>query len=226
MLSGNPGNKKNLYVPDYVVFDLETTGVSPNTDEVIEISAVKVCSGKVVDEFSTLVDPGRPIPYYATMVNGISNDMVEGQPSFQSALSSFLSFTGDMVLVGHNIHCFDMKFLYRDAKKFFGKTIGNDYVDTLSLSRIIYPQLSSHKLTYLAEYLGLSTEGAHRALKDCHMNQVLYEKMGEEIQKGNTGTMKICPMCGSPMVKRKSAYGLFWGCSNYPNCKCTRDIQC
>ena len=52
MLSGNPGNKKNLYVPDYVVFDLETTGVSPNTDEVIEISAVKVCSGKVVDEIS------------------------------------------------------------------------------------------------------------------------------------------------------------------------------
>ena len=110
-LSSKPGKKLNTYTPDYVIFDLETTGTSCQSDEVVEISAVKVIDGKVVDEFSTLVNPGMPIPYYASEVNGITDDMVADNPNFEDALCEFLEFTGDAVLVGHNIHTFDMKFI-------------------------------------------------------------------------------------------------------------------
>ena len=77
MLSNTQGRKLNSYTPDYVLFDLETTGISCETDDVIEISAVKVAGGKIVDEFSTLVNPGRPIPAQASAVNGITDEMVQ-----------------------------------------------------------------------------------------------------------------------------------------------------
>ena len=152
MLSEKQGRKLNQYVPDYVVFDLETTGVSCELDDVVEISAVRVAGGRVADEFSTLVNPGRPIPYSASIVNGITDDMVKDSPPVEKALSDFLRFAGDAVLVGHNIHTFDMKFLYRYAKSFWGRTVGNDYIDTLQLARAYLPQLSHHRLTDLATH--------------------------------------------------------------------------
>ncbi len=123
MLSSKPGKKINDYVKEYVVFDLETTGSSCTSDEVVEISAVKVSGGNVVNEFTTLVNPQMPIPFWATDVNGITDDMVLGAPTFDVALKDFLEFVGDMILVGHNIHTFDMKFVCRDAQKYFGKTM-------------------------------------------------------------------------------------------------------
>ena len=109
MLAEKAGNKlKNQYVPDYVIFDLETTGISPRNDEVIEISAIKVVGGKIVEEFSTLVNPLRPIPFQATSVNGITDDMVKDAPTFDVVLKDFIDFAGDMILVGHNIHAFDI----------------------------------------------------------------------------------------------------------------------
>ena len=170
-LSSKPGKKLNTYTSDYVIFDLETTGTSCQSDEVVEISAVKVVSGEIVDEFSTLVNPSMPIPYYASEVNGITDDMVADSPIFEDALRDFLEFAGDAVLVGHNIHTFDMKFIQRDAQRYFGKSIGNDYIDTLQLARAYLPQLSHHRLVDLADYYGIDAEGAHRALNDCRMNQ-------------------------------------------------------
>ena len=84
------GNLLNTYVADYVVFDLETTGISPKTDEVVEISAVKVEHGKVTDEFSTLVNPKQRIPYGASRVNGITDDMVAEAPFFEQVLDCLL----------------------------------------------------------------------------------------------------------------------------------------
>lgn len=183
MLSNTTGRELHHYVADYVIFDLETTGISCNNDAVIEISAVKVKNGKVVDEFSTLVDPERPIPFYASQVNGITDDMVEGSPVFEEALEAFLKFAGDAVLVGHNIAAFDMKFINRDAWEYWNKKIGNDYVDTLRMARECLPQLKHHKLTDLASHYGLSVAGAHRALNDCLMNQKVFEYLGMEIEQ-------------------------------------------
>ena len=176
-------NLLNTYVADYVVFDLETTGISPKTDEVIEISAVKVEHGKVTDEFSTLVNPKRRIPYGASRVNGITDDMVAEAPFFEQVLEEFLEFIKGFVLVGHNIARFDMNFLYRDVEKYFERSLPNDYIDTLQMARRELPDLEHHRLTDLAEYYGISAEGAHRALNDCRMNQQVFEKMGNPVYK-------------------------------------------
>ena len=225
MLSETKGKLLSKYVKDYCIFDLETTGISVKTDDVIEISAVKVIDGKVDSEYTSLVNPMRPIPYYASSVNNIYDDMVADAPVFSDALADFMEFVGDFTLVGHNIHSFDMKFLYRDAEKYWGKTIGNDYIDTLKMAKLCLPQLRSHKLTTLAEYYGIATDGAHRALNDCRMNWQVYEHLaGETVVPDEGRESKSCPRCGSILQKRTGRYGEFYGCSGYPGCRFTMNI--
>ena len=170
----------NRNLTDYVVIDLETTGLSYKKEAIIEIAAVKVVGGIIADEFQTLVDPGRPIPSLSTSVTGITDSMVAGAPDIREALESFLIFIGDMPLVGHNIKNFDLRFLYRDSLALFGRTFSNDYVDTLRMSNMCLPQLKSHSLGYLAEFYGISAEGAHRALNDCRINMAVYERLKRE----------------------------------------------
>lgn len=213
------------YIPDYVVFDLETTGISWKQDEVVEISAIMVNGHKVVSEFTTLVNPGCAIPYQASRVNGITDDMVKDAPVFETALADFLAYAGDHVLVGHNIHAFDLKFIERDCKRYFGKAPQNDYIDSLKLAKACLPQLAHHKLTDLAGHFGISIQGAHRALNDCRMNQAVYECLGKELQKNkNSPQMKKCPRCGGFMQKRNGRFGVFWGCGGYPDCRYTENI--
>lgn len=211
------------YVPDYVVFDLETTGISHNYDEVIEISAIKVHNHEVVTEFTSLVNPKRGIPHSASQVNGITDDTVRDAPIFEEVLDDFLEFVDGHVLVGHNIHAFDMKFIYRDCKRFFDKALDKDYIDTLKLARICLPHLQHHKLTDLADYYGITTTGAHRALNDCRMNQAVFEHLGEEIKK-KPSLIKKCPKCGQLMHKRNGKFGMFWGCGGYPGCRYTENL--
>lgn len=233
MLSSTKGKRIMKYLPDYVVFDLETTGISTAYDEVVEISAVKVKGGRIVEEFGTLVNPGRPIPLAASRVNGITDSMVRDAPGFQDALGDFLEFAGDDVLVGHNIHTFDMKFIYRDAERFFGQLPGNDYVDTLQMARRCLPQLSAYKLVDLAVFYGISPDGAHRALNDCRMNQQIFERLGQELQKlqrvqkpkDSDTDVKICPQCGEVMKRRNGRFGEFWGCGGFPGCRYTENIR-
>ena len=182
-MSTQKGTLINKYTPDYVIFDLETTGISPNYDEVIEISALKVKGGEVVDEFNTLVNPGRKIPFGATKVNGITNAMVAEAPAFSHVLAEFLDFAEGLVLVGHNIARFDMKFIWRDAEQYFGEIPQNNYVDTLQVARKHLPKMEHHRLVDLAEHYGISSEGAHRALNDCYMNQKVYECMVSEMRE-------------------------------------------
>ncbi len=219
------GKRLSKYVSDYVVFDLETTGVSTQMDQVIEISAVKVRAGKVEEEFSSLVNPGMPIPRGASRVNHITDDMVKDAPHFSQVLEEFLDFAGDMVLVGHNIHTFDMKFIWRDAEKYLGRAVENDYIDTLPLARACLGQLSRYKLEDLARHYSISIAGAHRALADCHMNQKVFEHLGKEMAAGGGEVPggRDCPRCGGTMVKRKGRYGAFWGCSGFPDCRYTEN---
>lgn len=223
MLGTIKGKRIERYVADYVVFDLETTGISCCYDQVVEISAVKVNGGQIAEEFTSLVNPGCPISYGASQVNGITDEMVADAPAFDVVLADFLRFAGDYVLVGHNIHTFDMKFIYRDCEKYFGKIPGNDYVDTLNLARICLPELGHHKLTDLSVYYGISTKGAHRALNDCRMNQIIYEHLGTELEKRKE-SVRVCPRCGELLYKRKGKFGYFLGCGGYPACKYTENL--
>lgn len=223
MLKNQTGKKPNIYVPDYVVFDLETTGINCMTDQVIEIAGIKVQDGMVAGEFSTLVNPGIPIPDAASSVNEIYDDMVADSPDFETALKDFMDFAGDSVLVGHNIHRFDMRFIWRDSRKYWGQTIGNDYIDTLPIAQMYLPQLSHHTLSTLAWHYGVYSGEAHRALADCRMNQQIFECLREEMEHPAT-EVKICPRCGGFLKKRNGRYGVFWGCTGYPECKYTQNI--
>ena len=228
MLGNTQGKLLNEYIEDYVVFDLETTGVSPYNDEVIEISAVKARKGKVVEEFSELVNPKRTIPFAASRVNNITDDMVSDAPFFDEVLRHFLKFVGEDVLVGHNIQSFDMKFIYRDCERYFHQLITNDYVDTLILAKRCFPEWRHRRLGDLADYYGISTRGAHRALEDCRMNQRVFELLGKEMNTEKKKTLdsnvKTCPLCNLPLKKRNGRYGEFWGCTGFPNCRYTENI--
>ena len=227
MLSKTVGKKRIECLSDYVLFDLETTGVSWEKDEVVEISAVKVQNGEVVEEFSTLVNPGIPIPFYASDVNGITDEMVADSPTFDIALGKFLEFAGDAVLVGHNIHCFDMKFIQKSAQRYYGQMIGNDYIDTLQIARLYLPEMDHFTLQDLARHYGISTKGAHRALNDCRINQRVYESLKDDMKNPSEAAkaVKKCPKCGNILRKKNGKFGEFWGCMSYPECRYTKNIS-
>ncbi|MCM1135516.1 MAG: exonuclease domain-containing protein [Clostridium sp.] len=221
----NKGKRLSGYLEDYVVFDLETTGVNPEQDDIIEISAVKVRGHEIAEEYSTLVNPGRHIPAGATAVNGITDEMVAEAPDIGIAIAGFMEFIGDSVLVGHNIHTFDTNFAYDAALNALGKELCNDYVDTLFMARKCLPEISHHKLTDISDYFKIETKGAHRALNDCVMNQKCYEAMGKLLSAAPKVEGPACPECGGVLIKRKGRYGYFYGCSGFPGCRYTRNIR-
>ena len=224
MLSSRKGKNLNKYVSDYVVFDLETTGMSPDKDEIVEISAIKVKDGEIVDEFSSLVNPGMPIPAGASAVNGITDDMVADAPGFEEVFELFLEFIGEEVLVGHNIAGFDMHFLYRYAMQYWNKTLDNNYVDTVVIAKKCFPQMAHRRLTDLAAHYKLNTEGAHRALFDCEMNQKVFEYMAKDLENPVIVKPRSCPLCGNKMKIRNGKFGEFWGCMGFPECRHTERI--
>lgn len=218
---------KILYgcLTDYVIFDIETTGLSPDDNAVIELSAIKVSNGKVVDEFSELINPCMHIPYQISSITGITDDMVEDAPTVETVLKDFITFIGNNVLVGHNIKNFDFKFIQRDALRYFGKKIPNDYVDTLIVANRYLPEVKNRSLENLSSHYGISYEGAHRALADCYINKQVYDCLGKEIENPSEAARKVkaCPRCGNVLRRRNGIYGEFWGCASYPDCKYTQD---
>lgn len=222
-------NLLNQYIRDYVVFDLETTGLSPASDEIIEISGIKVRGGLKTEEFTTLVNPCRPIPSAASNVNGITDYMVQDAPMLRDALEEFLNFIGGDILVGHNIHTFDMNFLCNGVRRELDRKVLNDYVDTLYLAKSCLPGLHRHRLTDIAEYFHIETKGAHRALQDCTMNWLCYEKLRrlhEDQQKHGAPDPNVptCPKCGAMLIRRKGKYGEFYGCAGFPSCRYTQKL--
>lgn len=219
MLSKTPGTILERYIHDYTLFDLETTGLNLICDEVVEISAVKVRNGKIVDEFSTLVKPSIPISAASSEINHITNEMVANSPTFDNALYDFIQFAGNDILVGHNIQIFDLKIVQRDAKKYFGAVLNNDYVDTLRLARIYLPD-QKHNLSSLAEYYHISSEGAHRALTDCRMNQQIFECMKDAIEHPSEAAQKVkrCPKCSNVLRLLRTEQGDYLRCASYPDC--------
>lgn len=163
----------------FVVFDLETTGIN-YTNYIVEIGAVRVVNGEIVEEYSQLVKPGHPIPAEASAVNHITDDMVEGKPSIQEVLPSFLSFIGDDVLVAHNVR-FDYSFLANACMLHFFK-IPEVLFDTMTLARY-YPEAGSKKLTDLVKAAGIEMETAHRALSDARMTAKLVIATNEKRKK-------------------------------------------
>lgn len=161
----------------FVCLDFETTGLSGTKDCVTEIGAVKVIDGEVVQRFSTLVNPCRPIPPRVVELTGISNDMVEDHPKIWEILPLFLGFLRELPIVCHNAK-FDCKFLERDLLK-MDRVIENKVDDTLNLARLKIKGLPSYKLSYLTDYFEIPLNDAHRAWCDAEATAKLYLKLQE-----------------------------------------------
>lgn len=171
------GKSVNRHIDDYSVIDLETTGVFINYAKIIEISAIKVRNSKVVDEFSTLVNPLCHIPEEATTINHITDDMVRNAPKVEEVLDDFLAFIGDDIIVGYNNAGFDMNLIYDVVKKYKNQYFENDYIDLLHVSRRNIQGLENYKLSTLCRYYEIETEGAHRALTDCYLTKKCYDNL-------------------------------------------------
>ena len=159
----------------FVVFDIETTGLSKETESITEIGAVKVVDGKIIDRFSTFVNPERPIPAEITKLTGITNEMVADAPVITEILPKFLEFCQDAVLVAHNAN-FDTGFIRLNAERKCGIEVKNTVLDTLELSRALLPELKKHKLDIVCEQLGVSLEGHHRAVNDAEATAEVFLK--------------------------------------------------
>lgn len=164
------GKSLVLFPEDYTVVDIETTGFDPMFDEIIEVAGIKYRGRNEVGRFQSLVKPDDGIPDYITALTGITNEMVADAPGIEDVLPRFLEFIGEDIVVGHNVH-FDVNFIYDYAEDFELKPFSNDLVDTLRLSRRLYPELQSHKLSALAAHFGVEPDGEHRALADCVTTQ-------------------------------------------------------
>lgn len=159
----------------FVVFDIETTGLSKETESITEIGAVKVVDGKIIDRFSTFVNPERPIPAEITKLTGITNEMVADAPVITEILPKFLEFCQDAVLVAHNAN-FDTGFIRLNAERKCGIEVKNTVLDTLELSRALLPELKKHKLDIVCEQLDVSLEGHHRAVNDAEATAEVFLK--------------------------------------------------
>lgn len=164
-----------VYPSEYIVLDIETTGLSPLKNEIIELSALKIIGGEISDTFSQLVKPAGRISRFISDLTGITNEMLEGADSVSNVLSAFSKFVDDSVIVGHNIK-FDIRFLDFNYRKYFDIPFDNDFVDTLRLARRYLPELKSHRLGLLAEYYNFDNSGMHRALKDCEVTNLCYKE--------------------------------------------------
>lgn len=162
----------------YVVVDVETTGLDPSRDKLIEIAALKIQDSKVVDSYSSLINPEVPVSDFITELTGITNEELENAPLAGDVLSKFSAFIGYDILVGHNVN-FDINFLYDNFVEYLNKPLSNNFVDTLRLSKKYFKNAPSYKLSLLAKHLDININTSHRALDDCETTNHLYIKLLE-----------------------------------------------
>ena len=209
------------YASNYTVFDIETTGLSPAYNRIVEISSVKVRNGEIVDTFSKLINPECTVGE-SRYIHGISDEMLIDAPKFKDIAGDFLDFIGQDILVGHNIAKFDIPFVTAEIEK-IGLALNNDYSDSLKLARAVLKNMYRYTLGDLSKFYGISTDGAHRALNDCIMNQAVYERIWTD-ENSDINRYGKCPRCGNILVKREGRFGDFLGCIGFPDCKFTMDI--
>lgn len=161
----------------YVVVDLETTGLQPASDRILEIGAVKVVKGEVKETFCTFADPKMEIPPYIQELTGITQEMVEGEKSPEAAVLEFLEFCGELDLMGHNL-MFDYSFLKHQAVN-QRRTFEKNGIDTLKIARKLLPDLESRSLTSLCDYFQIDRKQAHRAFHDALATHQVYKKLQE-----------------------------------------------
>lgn len=165
-----------------IVLDFETSGISPDCgDRAIEIGAVKIRGGKLLDRFQSLMNPGIPINTFIENFTGITNQMVQDAPKADEVMHAFAGFIGDTPLIAHNAS-FDRRFLKAEFAR-IGQTCEQDFGCSMLTARRIYPDAPNHKLETLVRYKKLDSDGTfHRALADAEMTSHLWLAMTEDLR--------------------------------------------
>ena len=192
-------NSKNQSLDDsYVVFDLETTGFSPNTCKIIEIGAVKVENGTITERFSEFVNPQVPIPFKIEELTGIRDDMVMGAETIEEILPRFMEFCEGCVMIAHNAE-FDMSFIRKNCMDLdipCNHTVG----DTVAMARILLPTLHRFKLDTVAKALKISLENHHRAVDDAECTAHIFVKFIEMLKERHIETLNDLNSLGATSV--------------------------
>ena len=192
-------NSKNQSLDDsYVVFDLETTGFSPNTCKIIEIGAVKVENGTITERFSEFVNPQVPIPFKIEELTGIRDDMVMGAETVEEILPRFMEFCEGCVMIAHNAE-FDMSFIRKNCMDLdipCNHTVG----DTVAMARILLPTLHRFKLDTVAKALKISLENHHRAVDDAECTAHIFVKFIEMLKERHIETLNDLNSLGATSV--------------------------
>lgn len=184
---------------DYVAFDIETTGLNPKYEKIIEIGAVKVKDGKIADRFSTFVNPAKSIPERIVELTGICDEDLREAPYIEEVLDRFMEFAGDEVLLGHNL-MFDYSFIKKAAVN-QKKTFERNGIDTLRIARRFLNGLESRKLGFLCDYYNIHLD-AHRALNDAIAAHEIYQRLVGEYAAIEEDTFVPKPLIYS--VKKES----------------------
>lgn len=174
--------KGQSFDDEYVVFDIETTGLNKEKCKIIEIGAVKIRNREIVDRYSTFIDPGEKLSDEIVDLTNITDDMLEGQRPIETVLPEFLDFVGDDVLVAHNAS-FDTGFVRIKAEELGIEYRKNTILDTLELSRTLLKELKKHKLDVVAKHLGVSLEGHHRAVNDADATAEIFLKLVDMLEE-------------------------------------------
>ena len=165
----------------YVALDLETTGLNPSTDRILEIGAVKVLDGQIVETYETLVNPGMKISPRIEELTGITDEMAAGGIDTGTAVKGLLEFCGELPLLGHNI-LFDYSFVKRSAVN-LNLVFEKEGIDTLKIARVLLPDMESRSLPGLCKYYEIVQEHAHRAADDAMAAHMLYQRMGVDFSQ-------------------------------------------
>jgi DNA polymerase-3 subunit epsilon len=169
---------------EYCIVDVETTGLGPMTNNIIEIGLVKVAQGRIVDRYHSLVNPGRDVPYYITSLTGITNEDVYNAPFFEDIAGDVCTFISDNILTAHNLS-FDKSFLRREFLYCGREELANFGLCTLKMARRLYPALRSKSLGSVCKHLHIINRDAHRALADAEVTACLLIKMLKEVKEGH-----------------------------------------
>lgn len=190
------GNSIIDFPSDYVVIDIETTGLSTEWDDIIEIAAIRYENYTEISRFSSLVQPPREddeefVDPFIEELTGISNEMLATAPSLPDVLPKFNDFIGSSLLIGHNVN-FDINFLYDNFEYYLHLPLSNDFIDTMRISRRLHPEESHHRLRDLIARYNINITGAHRAAYDCESTNAIYKVlMQESLEKyGDVSSMK------------------------------------
>lgn len=182
---------------DYVVIDIETTGLSPKDNEIIEIAAIKYKNNIQVDEFCTLVKPKYKIVPFISTLTGITNQMTKNSPKINDVILQFRDFVGKNFLVGYNVN-FDVNFLYDNLFEFYDEYLRNNFIDVMKIASNLLPNLPRHRQIDIAQYYGISIDGAHRAKNDCLVCNQIFKKLEQEIIDREIDIEEFCkkfPKC-------------------------------